>query len=227
MEKKEKEIFLEENEQHILNLVRRITKRHITKSDDEWSAAMLSVSQAVDEYDKSRGEFWSFASVVMQSRLTDLKRKQARENTEISVQPAAFDGEVDEEEANVSAQYEVREAAGQIVDLSLKEEIEAVSEEFSRYGFSFFDLASCSPKSFPTRTGCAKAVRAFFSPPPLTDTLKKSGSFPAGEVIKRTGLSRKLLDKHRRYLVASVLIIAGDYPGLQEYFRYMKTEKEA
>lgn len=226
MDSKKKNSFLEDNQQHILNLARTVAKRHITTSDDEWSAAMLAVSQAIDEYREDRGDFWPFAAVVIKSRLLDLGRKEARRDAEISVQPAAFDGEVDEDDANLSSQMEVREAAASMIDLSLKEEIEAAGKEFSRYGFSFFDLAYSSPRSFLTRAGCAKAVRAIFTPPPLTDDLKRTKTLPVKAIIERTGQSRKLLDKYRRYLIAAALILSDDYPGLQEYFRYMKTEKK-
>lgn len=223
----EKNAFLENNRQHILSLARAVSKRHLTMDDDEWSAAFLAVSEAIDEYTAERGDFWPFAAVVIRSRLLDLGRKQARLQTEIPVQPAAFDGEVDEDESNLSAQAAVSIAAVKDVDLSLKEEIETVGEEFARCGFSFFDLAGCSPKSFLTKAECAKAVRAVFTPPPLTGEIRKSGMLPIREITKRTGQPRKLLDRHRKYLVAASLILSGDYPGLQEYFRYMKVEKKA
>ena len=224
---REKNLFLENNRQHILSLARAVSRRHLTTDDDEWSAAFLAVSEAIDEYTEERGDFWPFAAVVIRSRLLDLGRKQARLKAEIPVQPAAFDGEIDEEEGNLAAQAEVREAAVKTADFSLKEEIETVSEEFARCGFSFFDLADCSPKSFITKSECAKAVRAVFTPPPLTGQIRRSGMLPIIEIIKRTGQPRKLLDRHRKYQVAASLILSGEYPGLQEYFRYMKVEKKA
>lgn len=217
-----KNAFLENNRLRILNLVRKITGQHITENDDEWSVALIAASQAIDEYNESRGYFWGFAAIVIKSRILDFQRRQSKHNAEVSVQPAAFDGEVNEDEDNFSEQYEVREAAVRITDFSLKEEIEAAGEEFASYGFSFFDLAECSPKSFLTRGGCARAIRAIFKPPPLTGELKRTGLLPTAEIIKRTGQSRKLLDRHRKYLIAATLILSGDYPGLKEYFHDMK-----
>ncbi len=216
-----REAFLDRHQDHILRLAAKITHSSLTKSDDEWTVAMFAVSQALDSWDASRGDFWPYAAVVVQSRLTDLHRKNARSASEISVRPEAFDGDVDDMDPDLGTQMEVREHAGVTVDTQLRDEIFALQEELSPYGISFFDLAECSPKAEKTRKSCAELIRAMFAPPPpLTGEMKKSRHLPFAGLIQRTGLPKKILERHRKYLVAGTLILDGDYPGLAEYMKY-------
>ncbi len=221
-----REAFLEEHQDHILRLAAKITRSSLTKSDDEWAVAMFAVSQALDSWNSERGDFWPYAAVVMQSRLTDLHRKNARSDAEISVRPEAFDGDVDDMDPDLGTQMEVREHAGVEVDTRLRDEIFALQEELDGYGISFFELAECSPKAEKTRKSCADLIRAMFTPPPpLTGDMKKSRRLPISALLLRTGLPKKILERHRKYLVAGTLILDGDYPGLADYMKYAAVPK--
>ena len=35
-------------------------------------------------------------------------------------------------------------------------------------------------------------------------------------------VSRKTIERHRKYIIAAVIILTGDYPILAEYMKYMK-----
>ncbi|MBO6215939.1 MAG: hypothetical protein J6N76_10510, partial [Lachnospiraceae bacterium] len=128
-----------------------------------------------------------------------------------------FDGEIDEDEPLMGVKIEVRDATAAVVDTGLRDEIEQLMADLSEYDIDLFELPKYSPKAGKTKEKCAGVLEAFFRPPPLTEELKASKSFPFASLSKRTKVSRKLIDKHRKYLIASVLIKAGDYPGLKEF----------
>ena len=225
-----REQFLLNEQRHILNLVARILQHPVTIHEDEWSVALYSVSQAIDSYDEKKGSFWGYAAIVMKSRLTDLYRSEARHFPELTAGPEIFDGEADEESPEFSLQCEVQSRLAHQEDSSLRDEILALQGELDHFGISFFDLAECSPKSQKTRLSCAQLVRAMFTPPPpLTNEMKRKKSLPIRELLQRVKASRKLIDRYRRYLIASSLILDGDYPGLASYLTYIKqdiSEKE-
>ncbi len=224
-DREKREAFLRDSQDHIIRLASSLSGRIISKSDDEFSIALIAVSEALDKYDEKKGSFWSFAATVMKARLTDLYRKSQRSAPELSLSPSAFEGEADDEEAGFSYELKLKDKLSDnsvVIDNDLRDEILALSEELKQYNISFFDLAGHSPKTRSTRESCAKAIRAFFLPPPLTEALRKTGLFPAKEVMKREKLSRKFIDKFRKYLIVSALIIDGDYPGLYEYVRFLK-----
>lgn len=221
MDKDEKNSFLEENQDRILRLTSRILGRGVTKSDDEWSVALSAVSKAYDTHSEEKGLFWPYASVVIRNALTDYFRSAGRARNEFPVQPGAFDGDLDDQEGNLSEQLEVQEKASVSFDNQLALEIDAVQAELEPYGFSFFDLAACSPKSVKTKKSCANVLKAFFTPPPIVEELLKNRKLPASELVRRSGEKGKILERHRNYLIAAALILKDDeYPGLAEYFEF-------
>ncbi|MBP7348788.1 MAG: hypothetical protein KA965_08915, partial [Butyrivibrio sp.] len=47
---------------------------------------------------------------------------------------------------------------------------------------------------------------------------------PVNEILVRAKVSRKMIDRHRKYLIATAMILDGDYPGLSEYLTFLKPE---
>ena len=60
-------------------------------------------------------------------------------------------------------------------------------------------------------------IKAFFLPPPLLDILKQTGKLPVSELLKRYKANRKLIDRHRKYILAAILIKAGDYSKIEGF----------
>ena len=200
-----REAFLAESSEHILRLAAKISGRILTKSDDEWSIALMATSEALDHYDEEKGDFWSYAAVVIKSRLFNLYRSNKRSEGEISVSPSVFEGEVEEDDPELSMKLELQDrmvSEDTAENSSLKEEILALTE--------------WSPRSRKTQQGCAEVIASFFLPPPLVELMRERGFLPAKELKERSGQTVKFLDKFRKYLITSALILDGDYPGLSE-----------
>lgn len=216
--------FLTKEQGHILALLRRVTGKGLTESDDEWMVALMSVSEALDSYNSDRGSFWNYAALVMKSRLTDYYRSHASGNSaELLTEPAGFNGEPDDEaHSAISTQLEIAEKTAVREDDPLRDEIEALTDELKGFDIDFFDLADVSPKTVKTRESCAEILITFFLPPPLVELLRKSGKWPVKELLMRKKLSRKQMDNHRKYLIAAALILSGDYPMLSEYLPLTK-----
>ena len=220
MEKKNR--FLAEEKVHILRLAAVILRHRITDSDDEFSIALIAVCDAIDHYSEDKGDFWAFAAVVTRNRLYDYLRRQKRiGDRETSVCPEAFSGDAGEDDETDAATIFVSKlSAKEDVDSDLRQEIVAIKDELNDYDITFRDLAEVSPKSEKTKKDCGLAIAAMFLPPPLVEFLTRKKRLPLSEIEKRTGVKRKLLDRHRKHIVAATLVCAGDYPHLQEYFPY-------
>ena len=109
---------------------------------------------------------------------------------------------------------------------AIRDEIEAVQQLLGRYGFSFFDLTECSPKAEKTKTVCAKAVVALLKNPELFRKMQEGRSLPMKELLKLTGLPKKVVERHRRYIIAAAEIMNGEYPLLKEYMEYIREALE-
>ena len=217
-----REKFLTDQKAHILRLAAVILKHRITDSDDEWSIALIAVSDALDNFSIEKGDFWAFAAVVVRNRLYDYLRREKRINdNETKVSPEAFSGDAGEDTETDATRLSVAKlSSGHEVDSDLKEELRALKSELLDYEIGFSDLAEASPKSEKTKRDCALAVAAIFLPPPLLELLQRKKKLPIKEIGQRSKVKRKLLERHRKHLVAAALVLGGDYPMIREYFPY-------
>ncbi len=218
--------FIEQNELFILKCTSRITQKYITKSDDEWSVSLQAFAQAIKGYELIKGNFLSFAELIIRRRLIDYLRLQKKYNLELSVNPAIFNCQLDENENDKDIALGLA-VANKIIhqeNYTLKFEIEAANEVFFYYGFSFLDLSTCSPKAKKTKSSCAKVVVYLLNNPILINELQSSKQLSLKIIEKNLNVPRKILERHRKYIIAAVEILSGEYPNLAYYFRYIREE---
>ncbi|MBP1736247.1 MAG: polymerase, sigma 28 subunit, FliA/WhiG subfamily [Oscillospiraceae bacterium] len=213
-----REDLIRQCEGFILRTSSRAAHRFITKSDDEWSVALLAFSDAITGFSPEKGGFFSFAALIISRRMTDYYRMQKKYAGELSVSPYILDGVQPEAEAEEGIAAEVlRHSAVTRDDHTIRDEIDAVNGMISRYGFSFFDLTECSPRQGRTKDSCAVAVNYLLEHPILLAEMRRSGLLPIKALEKSARLPRKILERHRKYIIAAVEILSGDYPALAAY----------
>lgn len=212
------EIFLKEYEFFILKTANSVTKKYVSKSDDQWSVSLSAFHEAVKAYTYEKGNFLSFSELVIKRRLFDYIKKQSKHFCEVTINPHIFDSDSDEEDANLKQEVMGKVAIHQDNDTKL--EIEAVSETLKGYGFSFFDLVSVSPKARKTKLVCAKAIFYISQNIALLNEMKRTKLLPIKVLENKLELPRKILERHRKYIIAGAEIISGDYPILSEYLRF-------
>ena len=219
----------ESRKKWILRCAAEVTRRFVTDSDDEYSIALMALHEAVQHYDAEKGSFQSLASVVIRRRVTDYLRSEGRHNAELNVQPGAFDGELTEEEAtglNLSVQHKVAEdsMADSAAERSARarEEIAEMQKILGLYGFSFFDLAECSPKAEKTKKSCGQAVRTMIASAVLMGLMRLKRLLPIKDLSLQSGVVRKILERHRKYIIAASEILDGDFPILASYMAFIR-----
>mgnify|MGYP000217070334 CR=1 FL=1 len=200
----------------------------VTRSDDEYSVALLAFYEAIEGYDPASGPFGAYASLVIGRRLADHYRSQHRFDVETPLAPQTFDGTVDRESANAAMQQAVAEQMSEAKPISAQEEIEAANTVFEKYGFAFYDLAGkLRPKSGQRRAAAAPAAGGtLLHSPVLFASMQSAHSLPhqgTGAAVRRVA---RTITRHRDYIVAAALLIDGDYPILCTYLQTMRKEAE-
>lgn len=218
-------ILITKYENFILKCASAACRSYISKSDDEWSIALAAFTEAVKSYSSEKGSFLNFAELVIRRRIIDYIRSKSRYAPEMLVKPSLFESEMEEEE-DYLLQSEIAKKVSVVQDNSLKMEIYLINEVFSGYGFSFMDLSDCSPKADKTKRSCAKAVAYMIKNPILISEMQIKRQLPLNIIENNTKVPRKLLERHRKYIIAAVEIISGDYPNLAGYMRYIREELE-
>lgn len=186
--------------------------------DDEASIAMIAFNEAIDSYNPDGGaSFLSFAEIVVKRRLVDYFRRQSRRSDEIPL--SSFENE--EHEDSVIQKIESKEAH---TVLQIQEETEERREEIfrldqllSHYGIRFAELVKISPKHQDARDRALKVAQTLISDPELLGHLTKKKSLPLKELESRVEVSRKTLERQRKYIITLTLVLIGDFYHLQEY----------
>lgn len=213
-----REELIRRQEKNILRIASRAKHRFVTKSDDEWSIALFAFSRAIDTYRVGSGGFLRYAETLIRRSLIDAHRAEARHAPERSVPPEAFDGEAENEATGPVVCAVVKESI-RAADTRLRDEIVSANAALGAYGFRFYDLIDCSPKQGKTRSACNAAVQTLLGSPEGLQKLVRTRQLPMRDLIRLGGISQRILEKYRRYIVAAVILQTGDYPMLAEYIR--------
>ena len=176
--------------------------------DDELSIAMIAFHEAVRGYSRSRGAFLKYAAMIMKSRLIDYRRKEQRHGNVISLDAPAREDDAPlsdtiADETDHNEAYVVREAT--------RAEIEELTRQMREFGVSLSDVADNCPKQQRTLEACRKALWYAKEHPELLDELLKTKRLPIARLSEGSGTERKTLERHRKYMVALLLIYTNGY----------------
>lgn len=197
------EEFVRGYEPFILKCASKTSKRFISKEDDEWSIALSAFYDAIISYDMDKGAFISFSELIIKRRLIDYFRSQGKYLAEVNVD---YIEDMEDESDHLS---------------DLKYEISSISDRLNDYNFSFMDVSGQSPKAIKTKEACREIVRYIIENPLVLNQLKDTKTLQIKLLEKKLDLPRKTIERHRKYIIAAVEIIVGDYPYLKEYLRYI------
>ena len=183
-------------------------RRPPTEQDDELSIAMIAFHEAVCGYDRTRGAFVPYAATVIRSRLADYRRRERRHRDQISL-----DAPHGEEEGTLMDT--LADPGDHSTDLITREatahEIRELTEQMQGFGVSLADVADNCPRQARTLAACRAAMQYAKSRPDLLTQVVRTGKLPLGELAKGSGVERKTLERHRKYLLALLLICTNGY----------------
>ena len=197
----------------------KCTARICTEQDDEYAIAMMAFYEAIMGYEQGRGGFLSYAAMLIRSRIIDFQRKERRHQGHVSLyvqsgedeQRTILDGVADERDY-------FEEAA---VSEATRQEIEELSAVMARFGVSFTDVADNCPKQERTLEACARAIRYAAGNPQLLDELPRTKKLPMAQLVSGSGTDRKTLERHRKYILAMLLIQTNGYEIIRGHLRHV------
>ena len=177
--------------------------------EDELSIAMLAFYEAVLGYEKSRGAFLPFAARAIRNRLIDHYRTEKRHGNVISLHAPAGD---EEDRTLMDTLPDARDEIGDYEARSASQlEIREFAETLSRVGLTFSDVADNCPRQERTLAACRRVLDFARSRPDLLDRVGDTGKLPMAELAAGSGVEKKTLERHRKYLVAILLAFTNGY----------------
>lgn len=193
--------------------------------DDELSIAMIAFHEAIGGYAKHRGSFLKYASMLIRSRLINYARKERRHRQTVSLDaPAAGEesaslGETLPEERDHPEESAHRQAT--------RQEIEELSRQMESFGVSLSDVADNCPKQQRTLQACRKALAYARENSWLLEELVHGKKLPLAKLSDGSGVERKTLERHRKYLVALLLIYTNGYEIIRGHLAQVMEGGEA
>lgn len=205
------EVFIQENLPFIYSCASQSAGRFVDESDDVFSVALSAFHDAVTSYKKSKGQFHTFAKTCIRNRISDYYRVQSRHKHAVP-----FSSLTAQDDNGEEIPFEAEDKNAGISETTL--ELYSLKAELEPFGISFFELPKSAPKSKKTRSACIQIVRYIVSKKELLSFVYEKKSLPVKQILEHLKVSKKVLERHRKYLIMGVLIIHGNYEILSGYF---------
>lgn len=186
--------------------------------DDEASIALIAFNEAIDAYQPEKGaSFLTFAEILIRRRLIDFFRRQNKDRSVpfSSILP-------DEAEGNDQKQVEIAKEAVRIYEQQMETierrvEIQEYARALEEFKINLFDLPDLTPKHGDAKKRIFSIAQMIANNPSWCQYLSENKELPLKQILLFCDLSRKTLERNRKYIIALVLAMKGDYPFLQSY----------
>jgi RNA polymerase sigma factor len=207
--------FVEEYKPFIASCTEKATGRYVRYGeDDELSIALMAFVEAINSYDSSKGNFLSFAQSVIKRRIIDYYRKEKKHFNVISISDYA--GEEDED-IDLSVNESLDRFSINQASEYRRMEIEDLKKELAAWDISFFELTESSPKHTRTRKMCNDIIGYLLAHNDLVSTIRRKKFLPVAEIEKALRIPRKKIERSRRYIIAVIIVMTGDYQYIKDY----------
>ena len=210
--------LIESYKPFIAKTVSSVCKRYIHESDDEFSIGLIAFNEAIQKYSPDKGSsLISFSEVLIKRRVIDYIRKQSK------FQNLSFNGgsNLDDDDTGSAIEDELSiEDFRKKTDEELrKEEILQFTQILQEFDLTFSDLIEQSPKHADARKNAMTVAKILVENDELKNILYDKKKLPIKQLESYVSLSRKTIERNRKYIIAISLILTGDYVFLKDYIK--------
>ena len=196
----------------------KVTGRIVVEGrDDEISIAMIAFHEAIESYSKMKGAFLNYAALIIKRRIIDFYRKEKRHLETTSID-APF-GEDDQMTLVDTIQDKNDNYEKMAAREASRREIAELTTQLESFGVSLTDIADNCPKQKRTLDVCRRAIQYARDNPDIIDELMRTKRVPLAKLIDGTGVDRKTLERHRKYLLALLVIYSNGYEMIRGHLK--------
>jgi RNA polymerase sigma factor len=210
--------FLTKYRPFIRKTVSTVCRRYITEQDDEYSIGLFAFHQAIQQYSYKKGKsFFAFAELLIKRDIIDHMRKEFKHNL-------VFLQEDQQEEA-IEIKMALSEYMKELETSDRKDEILHFQTVLSEFKISFSDLVKDSPKHRDTRQKLMCIAQQLAHEEELLQELFQKKKLPLRRIESSFHVSRKVLESHRRYIIAICIVFVNQYTHILEYIQGGKSDE--
>lgn len=202
----------------IAKSVSTVCKRYINETDDEFSIGLIAFDEAIQKYDSDKGSsLLSFAEVLIKRRVIDYIRRQPKhQNVSFELQEV---GKEESPQSTIEAELSIEEYKQKTDAEHRREEIIRFSQILRDFDLSFNELVQHSPKHADARKNAMKIAQTIVNEVELKSILLEKKRLPIKQLEEMVEVSRKTIERNRKYIIAISLVLIGDYVYLKDYIK--------
>jgi RNA polymerase sigma factor len=189
----------------------------IEGKDDELGIAMFAFYEAIESYESTKGAFLPFAALLIRRKIVDWQRTQRRHGKTLSLDsppPGREDGTLAEGIPDTTDAFAFSAERN-----ATQQEIRELTLQLRQYGLTLADVAENSPKQQRSLKACQQALAYARENPGIIDLLLKTGKLPMNELTAGSGVPRKTLERHRKYLMTLLIIHSNGYELIRGHLK--------
>lgn len=197
-----------------------VCKRYITEQDDEYSIAMFAFHEAIEHFELGKNaSFLTFAHLLIRRKLIDYIRKESRRK-EISLGQMLTD---DDDHLDAFSSLESSQSFEQFTAAQQAEErrlqIVAYENLLKPYGLSFMELVKVSPSHEDSRQTAIQIAQIIVETDEFYEIVKTKKKLPMKELEELVEVSRKTIERQRKYIIAIVILLKSDLHYIKDYLK--------
>ncbi|MBU5465619.1 RNA polymerase sigma-I factor [Virgibacillus sp. MSJ-26] len=202
----------------IAKCVSGVCKRYIDpEQDDEFSIGLSAFHSAIETFSPDKGSsFLSFAKLVITRRIIDDIRAKQRYPDSVSLDET-FDAEKMENPREIKA---VKDAYKEEQDIWYRrQEILDFQKKLAAYKISLSELTEVAPKHKDARESAIRTARILFNDADMKQYVHKKKRLPMKDLVKKVDVSKKTLERNRKYILAIFIVLDKEYLYLNDYLK--------
>ncbi|MDL2220338.1 sigma-70 family RNA polymerase sigma factor [Eubacteriales bacterium OttesenSCG-928-N14] len=182
--------------------------------DDEMSIAMIGFHQAIQTYNSSRGAFFKYAARVMRSRIIDYQRSETRHFGHASLDADSGEGTLLDTLGSEDAEHEQDAQRS-----ATQEEIAELVAQLNDFGLTLSDIADNCPQQQRTLLACQQVLLYAKHHPEVIQELLRTKRLPLATLVEHTGVERKTLERHRKYILSLMIIHSNGFEIIRGHIK--------
>lgn len=203
----------------IAKTVSSVCKRYIHESDDEFSIGLIAFNEAIQKYSPEKGSsLISFSEVLIKRRVIDYIRTQSKHQT-LKFDYSPTEGDEDQNSYSIENELSIDNHKRKTDEELRREEILHFSQVLGQFELSFPDLIEQSPKHADARKNAMMVAKLISDHEDLKQILLEKKRLPIKQLENYVSISRKTIERNRKYIIAMSLILIGDYVYLRDYIK--------
>ncbi|MGG1594467.1 RNA polymerase sigma-I factor [Terribacillus saccharophilus] len=209
--------LIESYQPFIAKSVSEVCRRFIDPAkDEEFSIGLSAFNEAMLAYADHKGSsFLSFAKLVIKRKTIDYIRRER-----IRLPAASLDELYEDDSENPREAEAAQTAYNQETEAWYRRaEIEEYDKKLKEYKLSFQELIQVAPKHRDARESAIEAAKILHKDDELRDYVMRKKKIPIKQLVEKVTVSKKTLERNRKYILAIFIILSEDYIYLKDYMK--------